>query len=110
MVDCYSDYWEIDHLSDYTSSTVIDACKRQFSRHGIPHTVFSDNGPPFNSMEFQLFAEDWDFKHMTSSPYHSQSNGKVESAVKIAKTLLKKMCHGWRGPMEGSAGMEKHSN
>ena len=27
---------------------------------------------------------------MTSSPYHSQSNGKAESAVKIAKTLLKK--------------------
>ena len=41
-------------------------------------------------MDFQLFAEDWDFKHITSSPYHSQSNGKVESAVKIAKTLFRK--------------------
>jgi len=27
---------------------------------------------------------------VTSSPYHSQSNGKAESAVKIAKLLLKK--------------------
>ena len=27
---------------------------------------------------------------MTTSPYHSQSNGKVESAVKIAKKVIKK--------------------
>lgn len=90
MVDYYSDYWEIDDLPDYTAFTVIEACKKQFCRHGTPHTVFSDNGPPFNSMDFQQFAEEWDFEHATSSPYHSQSNGKVESAVKIAKLLLKR--------------------
>ena len=28
--------------------------------------------------------------HTISSPYHSQSDGKAESAVKIAKTLLQK--------------------
>ena len=28
---------------------------------------------------------------MTSSPYHSQSNGKAESAVKIAKNIIKKV-------------------
>ncbi|KAJ8409988.1 hypothetical protein AAFF_G00210290 [Aldrovandia affinis] len=38
----------------------------------------------------KLFAQEWDFNHETSSPYNSQSNGKAESAVKIAKTLLKK--------------------
>lgn len=90
MVDYYSDYWEIDELADYTSATVIDYCKSQFSRHGIPHIVFTDNGPPFSGMDFQLFAQEWDFNHETSSPYNSQSNGKAESAVKIAKTLLKK--------------------
>ncbi|KAJ8400072.1 hypothetical protein AAFF_G00401110 [Aldrovandia affinis] len=90
MVDYYSDYWEIDELADYTSATVIDCCKTQFSRHGIPHIVFTDNGPPFSGMDFQLFAQEWDFNHETSSPYNSQSNGKAESVVKIAKTLLKK--------------------
>lgn len=89
MVDYYSDYWEIDRMPDYTSYTVIECCKRQFSRHGIPLEVFTDNGPPFSGMDFQEFAEEWDFNHVTSSPYHSQSNGKAESAVKIAKTLRK---------------------
>ena len=40
--------------------------------------------------EFRRFAWDWEFNHVTTSPYHSQSNGKVESAVKIAKKVMKK--------------------
>ena len=31
---------------------------------------------------------------VTSSPYHSQSNGKAEAALKIAKTMLKKVTQG----------------
>ena len=73
MVDYYSDYCELEELRDYTASTVIDCCKRQFSRHGTPHNVFNDNGPPISGMDFQLFAKDRDFRHGTSSPYHSQS-------------------------------------
>ena len=42
------------------------------------------------SSDFAHFAQDWEFLHNTSSPYHSRSNGKVEAAVKIAKGLLKK--------------------
>lgn len=33
---------------------------------------------------------DFNFKHVTSSPYYSQSNGGVEGALKIAKNILKK--------------------
>ncbi|MGH0142006.1 UNVERIFIED_CONTAM: hypothetical protein FKN15_074960 [Acipenser sinensis] len=90
IVDYYSDYWEIDELQDTTATTTIECCKRHFSRHGIPDTVITDNGPQFVGHEFEQFANEWEFRHTTSSPYHSQSNGKAESAVKIAKTLLKK--------------------
>ena len=50
--------------------------------------VFSDNGPQFSSAEFKSFSQSWGFKHQTSSPYHSQSNGKAESAVKAAKRIM----------------------
>ena len=90
MVDYYSDYWEIDVLPDTTSETIVNCCKRQFSRHGIPDSVVSDNGPNLTSAEFSRFSSDWEFEHITSSPYHSQSNGKAESAVDKAKKLLKK--------------------
>lgn len=89
-VDYYSDYFEIDKLHDTTSSSIIECLKIQFSRHGIPDTVVSDNGAQLVSSEFHDFAQDWEFEHVTSSPYHSQSNGKAESAVKIAKNILKK--------------------
>ena len=40
--------------------------------------------------EYASFADDWQFEHFSSSPYHKQSNGLVEAAVKSAKTLQKK--------------------
>eukprot|EP00731_Ephydatia_muelleri_P013432 Em0007g742a len=39
-----------------------------FSRHGIPETVRSNNGPQFSSDEFARFAADYGFWHTTSSP------------------------------------------
>ncbi len=88
-VDFYSDYFELDELEDTTATTVINATKRHFARHGIADMV-TDNGPQYTSQEFQEFKNTWQFEHITSSPYHSQANGKSESAVKIAKNILKK--------------------
>ncbi|XP_056158097.1 thyrotropin receptor-like [Lampris incognitus] len=59
-------------------------------RHGIPNTVVSDNRPCFNSKEWQKFAEQYDFRHVTSSPLYAQSNGKAEKGTHILKQLLKK--------------------
>ena len=77
-------------MSSTTSTRVTTVLKAWFSRHGIPVTVISDNGPPFNSEDFKTFSKEWDFQHVTSSPYHAQSNGRVENAVKTCKSLLTK--------------------
>ena len=47
-------------------------------------------GRQFTSREFSEFATQWEFQHVTSSPYHPKSNGKAESAVKVVKNLFKK--------------------
>ena len=88
MVDYYSDFFEFTKLVDQRAETTIQACKEQFARYGVPQIVQSDGGPQFISAEFQAFANNWEFKHSMSSPYHSQSNGKAESAVKIVKNFL----------------------
>ena len=72
--------------------------KSQFARHGIPKEVRSDNGPQFSSTSFENFAKQWDFKHITSSPHYPQANGKVKSAVKTAKKILKKAQEDKRDP------------
>jgi hypothetical protein len=86
---CYfSNFWEIDRLPDTKAKTVIRKVKGQCARYGIPSLIISDNGPQFRAEEFQKFTSQWGIKHDTTSPYHSQSNGKVESAVKTAKKML----------------------
>ena len=49
-----------------------------FSRHGIPEMVCFDNGPQYDAAEFAKFAKDWEFKHVTTSRLHAQSNGEAE--------------------------------
>ena len=44
LVDYFLDFVEADEIEDTTSHAVIQVLKQQFSRHGIPDTVVSDNG------------------------------------------------------------------
>ena len=52
-VDYYSNFWEIDKLSQTTSNTVIKKVKAHMARNGIPNTIITDNGPQFSSDEFK---------------------------------------------------------
>ncbi|XP_063965835.1 uncharacterized protein K02A2.6-like [Lytechinus pictus] len=90
LVDYYSSFFELCELKNMTTSTVIKHCKEHFARYGIPSEFVSDNGPCYASSEFKKFSEEYKFKHVTSSPGYPKSNGKAESAVKIAKNLLRK--------------------
>ena len=87
-VDHDSDFYEIDQLPTIQSSAVTQATKQHFSRHGISHTLITDNGTQCTSDLFKTFAKKYQFNHITSSPYWSQSNGRAEAAVKSAKHIL----------------------
>jgi transposase InsO family protein len=90
VVDYYSRYIELMELRSKTTNDVINALRTIFSRHGVPLTVFSDNGPCYAATEFATFADTYGFSHETSSPRYAQSNGAAERAVQTAKNLLKK--------------------
>lgn len=90
-VDYFSGFFEVDRMNvNKKADEVILKLKAHFARHGIPRQLCSDNGPPYNSAKFEDFAHGYEFEHITSSPRYAQSNGKAESAVKIAKTLIAK--------------------
>ena len=89
IVDYFSRYPEVIKLSSTTSSSVIKVLKSIFSRHGIPETLVSDNGPQYTSQEFTDFSKSYDFTHITSSPHFPQSNGQAERTVQTVKRLLK---------------------
>ncbi|UYV79867.1 K02A2.6-like [Cordylochernes scorpioides] len=89
IADYYSRYPEIARLEDMSSASVIVHCKSIFARHGIPLEARSDNGPQFGSL-FKEFAQDYRFTHVTSSPRYLQSNGFIETFVKIVKERIGK--------------------
>lgn len=89
VIDYYSRYIEVIYLPDMTSKTVIYKLKSVFARFGIPAEIRTDGAKNFVCREFTQFSIDYGFNHKVSSPYHSQSNGEAEAAVKIAKSCLR---------------------
>ncbi|XP_067930779.1 uncharacterized protein [Watersipora subatra] len=89
-VDRYSKWPACYQLKTSRSLEVIDLLKRQFIDFGRPETLVSDNGSYFTSYEFKCFIEDNDVKHITSSPYHSRSNGLAERMNQTIKNSLRK--------------------
>lgn len=68
VVDYWSKYIEIEHLSSgYSSQLVVNKLKAIFARHGIPQIMISDNGPPYNSEVLKKFCQDWQIDHITYS-------------------------------------------
>ena len=85
VVDYTSNFPEIIKLRGTTSTHVIEALKSTMARYGIPRMVFSDNGPQFSSVEFKTFAKDYNFQHVTSSPYFAKVTGRQRRLFKLRK-------------------------
>ena len=83
----YSRYTEIAKLDSLTLEGVITHLNSIFARHGIPHTVISDNRHQYTSA---TFADQYGFCHITSSHRYPQANGEAERAVQTVTNLLKK--------------------
>lgn len=90
VVDYYSKFAVVNKVTTKTADTVISTLRNIFAIHGLPLEIFSDNGPPFNSINFNNFAKLYDIQLTTSSPHYSRSNGMVERMIQTVKALLTK--------------------
>ena len=90
MVDFFTRWIGVARLNNLTSEEVIKRMSSIFARHGIPEVVVRDNGPQYSSDRFIKFAQNYGFKHITSSPHYPQGNEEAERAVKTVKGLLRK--------------------
>ena len=74
-VDQYSNFFEVDKVSNSTSGAVISRLRGHFTRYGIPDTLVSDSRPQFSSNTLRKFSRDWAFTHERIPTGNSQANG-----------------------------------
>ncbi|XP_033107375.1 uncharacterized protein K02A2.6-like [Anneissia japonica] len=99
LCDYYSKFPIVKYLrSGTTAKTVINVLREVFAEHDTPDEIVSDNGPQFDSDEFEQFAESWCITHVKTSPRYSQSNGFIERQVQTVKNTLKKATESKEGP------------
>ena len=90
VADVFSKYFLVRKLANSTSAAVCAELATIVTELGLPHIIRSDNGPCYNSKEFQQFLQCYNITHHTSSPHHPISNGFVERMVGVAKKLMDK--------------------
>ena len=90
VADVFSKYIIVRKLPNSTSAAVCTELSMIVTELGLPHIIRSDNGPCYNSKEFQQFLQCYNIVHQTSSPNHPRSNGFVERMVGVAKKLMDK--------------------
>ena len=90
VADVFSKYILGRKLPNSTFAAVCIEIFMIVTELGLPHLIRSDNGPCYNSKEFQQFLQCYSITHQTSSPNHPRSNGFVERMVGVAKKLMDK--------------------
>ena len=90
VADVFSKYFLVRKLANSTSAAVCAEIATIVTELGLPHIIRSDNGPCYNSKEFQQMLQCYNIIRQTSSPHHPRSNGFVERMVGVAKKLMDK--------------------
>ena len=90
VADIFYQYILVRKLPNSTSAAVCIELSMIVTELGLPHIIRSNNGPCYNSKEFQQFLQCYSITHQTSSPNHPRSNGFVERMVGVATKLMDK--------------------
>ena len=90
VADVFSKYFLVRKLANSTSAAICAELATIVTELGLPHIIRGNNGPCYNSKEFQQFLQRYNITHHTSSSHHPRSNGFIERMIGVAKKLMDK--------------------
>lgn len=87
-----SSKWLKAIIGNNTSSTsTIKSLQHCFITHRFSQVTISDNRSVYTSEKCAIFVKTSGMKHIKSAPYHPAANICAEIAVRILKTMMKKL-------------------
>ena len=85
---CKQPRWaEVEFVTSTRDRAVIPKMDNTFSSLGIPVSVSSNNGPPFNSQDFSDLRRYLRFRHERKTPLNPQGNTESEQFMSLLKKL-----------------------
>jgi transposase InsO family protein len=101
VIDDYSRFilaWELK--SDMAAGSLIDVVQRAVDLTGMTDVpiedrtvLLSDNGPGYLSRQFSEYLRLVGIRHIIASPYHPQTNGKIERYHRTIKGEINQVSH-----------------
>jgi transposase len=108
VMDDYSRYilaWELKH--DMAAGSLIDVVQHAVDLTGMSDVpvedrtmLLSDNGPGYLSRQFSEYLRLVGIRHIVASPYHPQTNGKIERYHRTVKGEIKLVPYDMPGELE----------
>ena len=92
LMDRMSKYPEAIPIRSIRSLKVVEELVKFFTKFGLPKVIQSDCGSNFTSKYFKDKMCELGIKHVTSSPYHPESQGQLERFHQTMKVMIKKYC------------------
>ncbi|XP_063373788.1 uncharacterized protein K02A2.6-like [Cydia amplana] len=89
IIDAHSKWVECFLMQSTDTKAIIDRLVEVNSRFGTMHVLVTDNAANFCSKELEAYCIANGIKHLTSPPYHPQSNGQAENSVGFLKRGIK---------------------
>ena len=78
IIDEYSRYAIVREVNSTSAENVLPILHDVFSMFGIPAILKSDNGPPFNGVEYEHFCSFFGIHYRFITPYWPQANAEAE--------------------------------
>eukprot|EP00253_Pinus_taeda_P007728 PITA_07728 len=88
--DYVTKWVEAESFPKATEDSVIQFLFHLFVRYGLPRELITDGGPQFVGNKFAATLNNYHVHHKITTPYHPQTNAKVESSNKVIESILTK--------------------
>lgn len=89
VIDGHSRYPEVAIMKTTTTEKVISQLQHIFARHGYPEELTTDNGPPFNAIEFEEYLKNHGVHHRKITPYWPIANAEAERFMKTVEKFIR---------------------